>query len=74
MASAAQLRVIHRSFSHDPLYGEFELLTDLIDSEFRKRRIASSLLFQQLVAIEDGGFPALDGYVHIRLSLFLKSE
>jgi hypothetical protein len=47
-------------------------LADLIDGKFRKRWIASALRFKQLVAVEYGGFPAFDGYIHISLSLFLK--
>ena len=63
-----QLRVVHRSLGHDAVHRQLELLADLRYREFGLQDIAPALAGQQLVAVENGGFSAFDGYVHAQAS------
>ncbi len=64
-----QFRVVDRAFGHDPVDRQPELLADLRHAEFGQRGVAPALAIQQRMAVEDGGFSALDGNVHAQVSL-----
>ena len=62
--------VVDRAFGHHAVDRELELLADLRDRELGRRRVAAALLGQQAIAVEDGGFAALDGNVHAQCLQF----
>ena len=64
--ACCEFRVVHRALGHDAVDRQLELLANLFDAEFGLCSVATALLGKQFVAIEDGGFTAFDGHVHVR--------
>lgn len=61
-----QFGVVDRALGHHAVDRELELLADLAHRQLRRAGVAAALVGQQPVAGEDGGFPALDGNVHLK--------
>ncbi len=59
-----KLAVIERALAHHAVDAESELLDDLVEAQRRHAAVAAPAVGKQLVGVADGGFPALDGYIH----------
>ncbi len=60
-----KVAVVERALGHDAVDGQSELLHDLRECQRRNRAVAAPALVEKLVRVGDGGFAALDCYIHL---------